>query len=370
MPVTATGVAQGPGNAAVPPPGGGWTFNGSAQMSGAEVILTPAKLSQSGSVIFSVPAPSDGLTAKFTTSIGGGTGGDGMTLALLDSGSAGLTALGSDGAGLGWAGQSGVAVALVTNPTGSEPSSPFVGIATGSSGGQPTSTTNVPDLRTGTQSGTVSASDHRRHRRQRSSRSRRPAAAGAITASPDLSGPDNLLTPAAPSDAGSVVFPTPVATSGLNVQFNLQISGGNNGYGVTFALLDPASSTATSIGADGALLGFGALTGVATMMVTKLVSGYPSSNFVGTATQSDGTILVVQRPPNRNIEQLNVGTHTFRVHITSDDVLEVWMDGALVLQQSEPTLTSTALLAFTAATGADGIENHVVRDIAITAQNP
>ena len=417
VPVTATGVAPGPGTASVPPPGGGWTFNGSAQMSGADVILTPAKLSQSGSVIFSVPQPSDGLTAKFTTSIGGGTGGDGMTLALLDSGSAGLTALGSDGAGLGWAGQSGVAVALVTNPTGSEPLSPFVGIATGSSGGQPTfaatSTTNVPDLRTGTHNvqvtvsgqtitvdidgqqalsttlpagtipphvllgftaGTGSQDDSQAISDVAISASGQPVpppgGGWSYNGVAGLSGPDNLLTPAAPGDVGSVVFPTPVATSGLNVQFNLQISGGNNGYGVTFALLDPASSTATSIGADGAQLGFGGLTGVATMMVTKLVSGYPSSNFVGTATQSDGTILVVQRPPNRNIEQLNVGTHTFRVHITSDQVLEVWMDGALVLQQSEPTLTSTALLAFTAATGADGIENHVVRDIAITAQNP
>src|SRR5712691_739700 len=161
VPVTGTGAASSPGTVAVPPPGGGWTFNGSAQMSRTAVSLTPDRRLQAGSVVYSVPQPSDGLLADFTTSMGGGTGGDGMTLALLNAGSAGLTALGSDGAGLGWAGQSGVAVALVTNPTGSEPSSPFVGIATGSSGTRPTfaaTSTGIPDLRTGTHNVKVSVS--------------------------------------------------------------------------------------------------------------------------------------------------------------------------------------------------------------------
>ncbi len=184
-----------------------------------------------------------------------------------------------------------------------------------------------------------------------------------------MSGSDNLLTPASPSDAGSIVFPAPVKTIGLDAQFDLQFSGGNNGYGITFALLDPAKSTATSIGADGALLGFGGLTGVAAIMGTKLVTGYPSSNFVGATVRSNGTNLVLQSS-NRNIELLRTGTHTFRVHITSAKVLQIWLDGELVIQQPEPTLTSTALLAFTAATGSDGFENHAVRDIAISTQTP
>jgi len=162
VPITGTGAAPSTGTVAVPPPGGGWTFNGSAQMSGTDVRLTSANVSQAGSVVYDVPQPSDGLLANFTTSMGGGTGGDGMTLALLDASSADTSALGSDGAGLGWAGESGVAVALVTHSTGGEPSSPFVGVATGSSGGVPTfaatSTTNVPDLRTGTHNVQVSVS--------------------------------------------------------------------------------------------------------------------------------------------------------------------------------------------------------------------
>src|SRR6185437_12341810 len=162
VPISGSGSAPSAGTAAVPPPGGGWNFNGSAQMSGTDVKLTTAGTDQAGSVVFDLPQPSDGLLANFTTSMGGGTGGDGLTLALLDPASADTSALGSAGNGLGWAGESGVAVALVTHSTGGEPASPFVGIATGASGGVPTfaatSTTNVPDLRSGTHNVQVSVS--------------------------------------------------------------------------------------------------------------------------------------------------------------------------------------------------------------------
>ena len=162
VPLSGTGAAATTGTVAIPPPGGGWTFNGSAQMTSPSVTLNPNNTAEAGSVVYSVPQPSDGLLANFTMSIGGDADAEGMTLALLDPSSAGLTALGSSGPGLGWAGQSGVAVALVTNSASDEPSSPFVGIATGSSGGQPkfaaTSTTNVPDLSTGTHSVQVSVS--------------------------------------------------------------------------------------------------------------------------------------------------------------------------------------------------------------------
>jgi len=44
----------------------------------------------------------------------------------------------------------------------------------------------------------------------------------------------------------------------------------------------------------------------------------------------------------------------------------VWLDSQLILAQSEPSLGSTALLAFTGGTG--GLTDvHTVRDIAIAA---
>ena len=47
-------------------------------------------------------------------------------------------------------------------------------------------------------------------------------------------------------------------------------------------------------------------------------------------------------------------------------VLVVWIDGAEVLAQPEPSLGSTALLAFTGGTG-DLTDVHTVRDVAIAA---
>src|SRR6185437_5605684 len=162
VPVTGTGTTASTFAVAIPPPGGGWTLNGSAQMSGTGVRLTSAKPSQAGSVVYDVPQARDGLLAKFTTSMGGGAGGHGLTLSLLDASSARLTSIGGKGGGLGWTGTSGVAVALVTRSAPGEPSSPFVGVATGSSGGVPTfaatSTTNVPDLRSGPHNVQVSVS--------------------------------------------------------------------------------------------------------------------------------------------------------------------------------------------------------------------
>ncbi|HET7018183.1 MAG TPA: choice-of-anchor D domain-containing protein [Streptosporangiaceae bacterium] len=416
VPVTGTGTTASTFAVAIPPPGGGWTFNGTAQMSGTDVRLTSANETQAGSVVYDVPQPSDGLVASFTTSMNGGAGGDGLTLALLDASSAKVTSIGGFGSGLGWTGTSGIAVALVTNSAPGEPASPFVGIATGSSGGVPTfaatSTANVPDLRTGTHHVQVSVSgqtitvdiDGRQALSTTLPPGTIPAAVlpafTAATAGKDsdnqtisdvgvsaggqpipppgggwryngvarMSGSDNLLTPAAPNGAGSVVFGPPVKTSGLNAQFDVQLSGGNDGYGITFALLDPAKSKATSLGADGPQLGFGGLTGVAVMMVSKITAGYPTSNFIATTVRSNGKVLVIQNL-NRNIGPLRTGTHTIEVHITSSQVLQVWLDGELVIQQPEPKLPSTALLAFTGGTG-NGFQNQVVRDIAISAQTP
>ncbi|HXS65202.1 MAG TPA: choice-of-anchor D domain-containing protein [Streptosporangiaceae bacterium] len=412
VPVSGTGTDPTAGTASVPPPGGGWTFNGSAQMSGTDAKLTSGSPSQAGSVVYDVPQPSDGLLANFTTSLAG-AGGDGLTFALLDATSAHTSDLGSTGDGLGWAGDSGVAVALVTHSAGGEPASPFVGIATGSSGGVPTfaatSTTNVPSnlsggphnvqvsvsgqqitvdidgqqaLQTTLPPGTIPASvlpaftagadgtnDNIQSISDVGVNSIPPPGGGwHYNGTAGMFGSDNQLTAAVTNEAGTIIFPQAVKTVGLDASFDLQFSGGNNGYGITFALLDPKTPD-TSIGANGPSLGFGGLTGVAAVMGTKLVKGYPSSNFVGAADQVSGNVLLLQSS-NRNLELLRTGTHVFRVHVTSAKVLQIWMDGELVIQQPEPTLTSTALLAFTAANGSDGFETHVVRDIAIATQAP
>jgi hypothetical protein len=406
------GVSPAPGTA-VPPPGGGWTFNGAAQMSGTGLTLTRAVPFTAGSAIYSVPQQSNGLQASFTVSIQGGTDGDGMTLALLDASKAKVTVLGPPGVGLGWAGHSGIAVALVTRTTSPEPAGPFIGIAAGSSRGKPTfiaTSTSIPDLRQGTHdvevsvsgqtitvsidghsvlsptlpAGTVppsvlvgfTASTGSRTDDHAVTTAAITSAAGPIpppgggwsyNGTAAMNGADNLLTPAAPNSAGSIVYPAPVNTAGLNAQFDFQLYGGNNGYGITFALLDPARSTATSLGADGPQLGFGGLTGTAAVVVSQFYTGYTAGNFVGASagTNQAGIVLSLQSW-NRNIEPLRSGTHTLRIAITGSGLLQIWLDGELVIQQPEPDLTSTALLAFTAGTGA-GYQNQVVRDVAISA---
>jgi predicted lipoprotein with Yx(FWY)xxD motif len=125
-----SGVAIHSGALRTPPPGGGWSYNGSAVMAGPDTRLTSAVKSQAGAVVYPVPVTSNGLRASFNASIGGGTGADGMTFALLSPATA-ATAHGSGGAGLGFAGLTGVAVVFGTHDVPGYPSSNFAGISSG-----------------------------------------------------------------------------------------------------------------------------------------------------------------------------------------------------------------------------------------------
>ena len=114
------------------PPAGGWTINGNASLSGSTLVLTPATSGQRGSAFWPTAVSSQSLTINFDAAIGGGSGADGLTLALA-SPSAGATAssLGASGGGLGFAGIPGIAVALDTYRNAANPSANFVGITSG-----------------------------------------------------------------------------------------------------------------------------------------------------------------------------------------------------------------------------------------------
>ncbi|MFF5763903.1 choice-of-anchor D domain-containing protein [Streptomyces tanashiensis] len=138
---------------ALPPPGpNGWTYNGSAALSGTDLVLTPAQTYLKGSAIQTTAVPSARLKARFTATLSGGTGADGLALLLLDATRATPTALGGGGGGLGFSGLTGVAVTLDTYRNPGEPSSNFVAVATGSTGAAlryAATSTAVPALRTG-----------------------------------------------------------------------------------------------------------------------------------------------------------------------------------------------------------------------------
>ena len=123
---------------AVPPPGGGWSFNGRAGLIGSDAVLTPLVTNQAGSVVYPRAVTTGKLTATFDAQLTSGSGGEGMTLALLDATTAKATALGAGGQGLGWAGLKGIAVVLATKQMPGTPAGSWVGISAGSANGMPT----------------------------------------------------------------------------------------------------------------------------------------------------------------------------------------------------------------------------------------
>jgi hypothetical protein len=139
---------------ALPPPfGSGWTRNGAAALAGTDLVLTPATAQVAGSSWYPGPVPSVGLRARFTAMIGAGTGADGMTFTLLDPARNTTSALGAKGGGLGYSGLSGVAVTLDTYRNAGDPSSNFVGVATGGTGSALTyaaTSSAIGNLRSGT----------------------------------------------------------------------------------------------------------------------------------------------------------------------------------------------------------------------------
>jgi hypothetical protein len=418
VPVTGTGTAPAAGTTAVPPPGGGWRLNGSAAMSGSSLELTPVIKSQAGSAIYPVPVPSNGLSATFTVAIGGGTGADGMTLSLLDPASAAPGSLGGTGGLLGFGGLTGTAVTLDTYRDTGYPSANFVGIATGTSNGRlvfAATNSKIPNLRSGTHTvsvsytgGTLSVSiDSTRYLStavtlppnvllgftgatgggtdQHTVKSAKITAGGAALPPPGggwsyngsahLKGSDTRLTAAAPDRAATVIYPAAVKAGGLRVWFDAQLGGGTSGAGLTFALLNPAATTATSVGSDGVGLGLAGLQAVAFTLDTQPFGKYKLSNFVGVSARTDPTTHLLRlQATDRGISPLRSGTHLIGVRVTTNtagtDVLIVSLDGEQVFQQAEPELNqwSKVRLAFTAGTSTL-TDVQTVRTVAISAQN-
>ncbi len=112
----------------------GWQLNGSANVVGTTLQLTDATTKFSrGSAFWAKPiASASSFVVSFDEVSFGGTGADGLTLAFADAAAGATpTSLGASGGGLGWSGTPGFAVALDTYANGSDPSSNFVGLATG-----------------------------------------------------------------------------------------------------------------------------------------------------------------------------------------------------------------------------------------------
>ncbi|HEY2641622.1 MAG TPA: choice-of-anchor D domain-containing protein [Streptosporangiaceae bacterium] len=394
----------------VPPPGGGWTLNGSAAMQGENLALTTAAAGQTGSAIYAMREQSSGLAVNFTASLGGNGG---LTLCLLDPATATAASHGRGGSQRGFGGLAGAAVVLGTGQFAGDPAANFVGIASSTAGTNLhylATTASVPSLTTGSHAigvtvtgRTVAVSvDGTEVLSAVLAKNAIPASAligftgstgdmagtelvsaatvtagGAALPAPGggwsfngsaaLSGSATELTQVRPSQAGSVVYPVAVPTNGLKVTFTTQMYGGRGAAGLTFALLSPADSGPASLGRNGLADGFAGLDGVAVVLGTVWEGGTP--NWVAICTSVTGDTALSVGPIAREIAPLRPGPDTVTIAVTQysgTSILTVWVDGAQVLRQPAPTLTATALLAFTAAT-TTRTDVHLVRDGALLA---
>lgn len=404
IPVSGTGTAPASG-IAVSSPGGGWTANGNAGMYGTSMELTQAANNQKGSVVSYQPLASNGLHARFTVRLGGGTGADGMTFSLLNAASTTTSALGAGGAELGFGGLPGVAVAFDTFKNAGYPSSNFAGIATGSANGHLTfaaTSTAIPALRKGTHVVGVAVSgrtvtvtvDGKQY--LSAAVAVPPTVLAAFTAGTGglndihavsavsissgatvvppvgggwsyngratMTGSGTTLTTPGANEAGSVVYPVPVAANGLHAQFSARLNGGSGGEGLTFALLSPTTGD-TALGAAGGGLGFAGLSGVAVTLDTHKDAGYPTANFAGLATGSKNGLLTFKVTVSE-IGQLRSGIQMVSVSVAGG-VITVFLDGQQVIQTAV-SLPSKVVLAFTGGTSSF-TDWHSVANAAISA---
>jgi hypothetical protein len=381
----------------VPGVGGGWTLNGSAVMSGTTLQLTQATRYQAGSAVYYQPMPSGSLHATFTEQMNGGSGGgDGMTFAMVSPQNPG-TVLGGTGDLLGFGGLKGVAVVLGTRLDTGFPSANFVGISTGESGGHlvfASTSSSVPNLRVGTHvigvavSGTVitvtvdgkqylstsvpslpgtvlpaftagtGAADDLHYLTgvgvSANGIGSIPAPGGgwSYNGTAHMSGSDTALDTATPSVAGTAIYPHAVSTANITAQFEVQIGGGTGANGMAFALLNPGTP-ANSVGSNGRNFGLGGLGGAAVLLSTYPVYGVASNNFISVVTLSNGGLnFVATRVP---LGQLRSGLHMIEVTVvkqaSGSSLVTVYMDGLEVIQTHSLTLPSTAMPAFSGATG-------------------
>jgi len=409
--VSGTGVAAAKGRRAVPPPGGGWTLNGDAAMSGRQLLLTRSGTGQAGSAVYPVPQTAAGLTVSFTALLHGAAG---LTVGLLAASSASPSALGGHGAQFGFGGLGGVAVTLAAGGFPGDPSGSFAGVAVskpGSSLRYAATTIRVPDLTAGSHrvkvavrgrrvrlyvsgkqvltavlspaelpgrvlvaftggTGTLTGSASASSVSVGSGRASLPPPGGgwSFNGSALMSGSATQLTRVGPAEAGSVVYPAAVPTVGLIASFTAELYGGSGADGMTLALLNPATSGATSLGGDGTSDGFGGLGGVAIGLDTDMVP-YVGSNsaYLAEGTAGSAFLDVLQRaeafPP------LRPGPNSVTVKVSRSgraDLVTVWLAGEQIIQQRVRGLPASVLLAFTGSTGT-GTDIHLVRDVTIGA---
>ncbi len=367
-----------------------WTLNGNAAPSGSGVSLTTATSTfQSGSVVSPVSLGTNGLSVAFDTTIGGGTGANGMTLTFANPDTP--TFLGQAGGSLGYSGISGVAVGLANFKQGADPSANFVGIADGgpvsgipnwaaTSSSIPTlqgATTHVVVTIVGTQltvsvagvqvlessvadfppvadlvftAATGGLTDNFGVQNVIVTQNTLTSASGwALKGNAALSGSGfSLITAKSTFGAGSAVSPTAVTTNYASVAFTTTIGGGTGANGMTLTFANPTSST--FLGQAGGSLGYSGISGDAVGLSNFQQGADPSANFVGIADGGPVSGIPNWVITNSGIPVLQGATTRVVVTIIGT-LLTVWVGGIEVLQTTVADFPPVADLIFTAASG-------------------
>jgi hypothetical protein len=168
------------------------------------------------------------------------------------------------------------------------------------------------------------------------------------------------LTPSTTNRAGSAFSNALIPSTSIVTDFDLAMSGGSGGVGLTFTIADP-SSRSTALGGRDVLLGFGGIPGTAVGFVTTKFSGAPSNNFVGVAPTARGSTLS-WLATNTAVPALRPTTRHVTVTVSPTRVV-VAVDGVQYLSQAV-TVPSSVRPGFTASTGSP-TDNHTVSNVVV-----
>jgi hypothetical protein len=130
------------------PSSGGWQLNGTSTLSGTTLQLNPAVNNDTGTAFWPTAIAPTTLNATYTSTIGPGTGADGMAFMIVPSTDK-ATALGGGGSAYGWGRLGGVAIAEDTYKNTNDPSGNFIGITDSTNANGPVwlaTSTAVPNL--------------------------------------------------------------------------------------------------------------------------------------------------------------------------------------------------------------------------------
>ncbi|MGR6971472.1 Ig-like domain-containing protein [Streptomyces cynarae] len=175
------------------------------------------------------------------------------------------------------------------------------------------------------------------------------------------------LTPATGNQAGTAVYTKPLRTDGLRATFTAKFGPGSGGSGMTLSLLDPAQNTASALGAAGGGLGVAGRPGTVIALATGWNNTLQTQNFAGVGTSSAGSSAIDFQSVAKLSTSLRQGTHQVDVQVDAGHVY-VWIDGTQVLDAT-PTLTSSALVAFSGATG-DVADTQTVSGLVVSEAAP